>query len=131
MQNNFYDYNQIPKRQNETITNSRTNNNKFNPLQRRQFDEENNIPMKKPKRFEDNNLNKRYLTPLPLRYQAQSNETYSTKNFSRVTNDNTDISNKINNTNENNNSSNNDAFYYKNLYHQTKNNLNKEKQKNE
>ena len=129
MQNNFYDFNQIPKRQNETITNNRSNNTKINPIPKRQINEENNIMMKKQKRFDDNTSNKRYLTPVPLRYQVQSTENYPVNNFSRITNDTSDISNK--NVNENNNSNSNDVSYYKNLYQQTKNNLNKEKQMNE
>ena len=131
MQSNFYDYNQIPKRQNETITNNRSNNSKFNPIPKRQIEEENNIIMKKPKRFEENNPNKRYLTPLALRYQIQSNDNTPIHNYSRLTNDKNDISNKNKMNNENDSSNNNDVFYYKNLYQQTKNNLNKEKQKNE
>ena len=125
MNRNYKEFNQIPKRNNTLNMNSRSNNNIPNQIMKRQQEEKNDLFTKKNNNFQDNNPNKRYLTPLPLRYQAQPYDNNQNFNFSRVPNDN---NNKI--QNENNNS-NNDAFYYKNLYQQTKNNLNKEKQKNE
>ena len=126
MSKNYKDFSQIQKRNNILNMNSRTNNNVSNPIIKKQQEEKNDLFIKRNNNFQDNNPNKRYLTPLPLRYQAQPYDSNQNYNFSRVSNDN--INNKI--PNENNNS-NNDVFYYKNLYQQTKNNLNKEKQKNE
>ena len=126
---NFIDYNQIQKRNNTLNNNNRTMNNLPNPLPKRQIEENNNLFMKKNKKLQNNDSNKRYFTPLPLRYQGQSINN-DQNNYSHVSNDNYDNSNIVN-KNENNNSNNNDVFYYKNLYQQTKNNLNKEKQKNE
>ena len=126
MQNNFYDYNQIGKKPNTILINQRNNSNKFNQIPKQPNEDENNLFTKKTRKFEDNNSTKRYLTPLALRYQDQNFDKIQNNNYSKITKNNTNNSNNI--TNDNNN---NDTFYYKNLYQQTKNNLNKEKQKNE
>ena len=133
MLKNFKDYNQIQKRNNTLNVNSRSNYNKQNPVQKRQKEEENDFFAKKMNKFQDNNTNKRYLTPLGLRYQGQSfDNNQNDNNFSRISRDNNNMNINNNAQNEiNKNDNDNEVFYYKNLYQQTKNNLNKEKQKNE
>ena len=128
MQNNFYDYNQIGKKPNTILINQRNNSNKFNQIPKQPNEDENNLFTKKTRKFDDNNSTKRYLTPLALRYQDQNFDKIQNNNYSKITKNNTNNSNNL--TNDNNNSNNNDTFYYKNLYQQTKNNLNKEKHNN-
>ena len=73
--------------------------------------------IKKQQKFSDDNSNKRYLTPLSLRYQNQSIDTnLNNNNHSRISNNNSN--NLALNKNEKDN--NNDMLYYKNLYQQTK-----------
>ena len=134
MNKKYMDYSRIQKRNNTLNVNSRTKNNISNPILKKQQEEGNNFFMKKNNNFQDDNSNKRYLTPLALRYQGQPSDNNQNKNISKISNDANNINNQnISNTiqNESNTSNNNDTFYYKNLYQQTKNNLNKEKQKNE
>ena len=117
MLKNFKDYNQIQKRNNTLNVNNRANYNIPNPVQKRQKEGENDFFAKKMNKFQDNNSNKRYLTPLGLRYQGQSFENNQNNNFSRISRDNDNNMNiNINNNNaQNENNNNNDVSYYKNL----------------
>ena len=117
----FYTYQKV---KNEIDPNIKTNS-----LRKKTVDEDIIKIPRKSKKVSECNSNKRYLTPLSSRYQADSFD--NNKNFSRVSTDLNQNSNLNQYIYQGNNKSgkDNDASYYKNLYIQTKNNLNKEKQK--
>ena len=118
----FYTYQKVKKEINPNF--------KTNSIRKKTVDEDIIKIPRKSKKVSQRNSNKRYLTPLSSRYQA---ETYNNKTFSRVGTDlsqNSSLNQYIYQGN-NRPEKDNDASYYKNLYIQTKNNLNKEKQKNE
>ena len=136
--NNFIEYYAIQKGNNEQYNHSNitTNSNR----RKVKVEEDYNNISKNPKKNIEN-FNKRFNTPLTYRYQNQSydNKINNTTTFARGP---LDMNPNINpNSNQfqyqyqektqSENERDNDASYYKNLYMQTKNNLNKEKQKNE
>ena len=135
MKNNFLEYYTIQKDNNKSYNNPRMNSNK--KKDEGQVDLT-NIQKKGRKISENNsniNSNVRYLTPLQSRYQTQSYDINNVKNnnssYSGVATDTTSNMNQYQYQEKSQKEKDNDALYYKNLYHQTKNNLNKEKQKNE
>ena len=126
MNKNTLDFYAYQKVKNEINSNVKTNS-----IRKKTVDEDILKIPRQSKKVSQSNSNKRYLTPLSSRYQAESFD--NNKNFSRVSTDLNQNSNLNQYIYQGNNKSgkDNDASYYKNLYIQTKNNLNKEKQKNE
>ena len=138
MNNNFLEYYPLQKGNIDQYghTNTTTNSNR----RKIKVEEDFNYISNNPKNNIEN-ANKRFNTPLANRYQNQSydNKSNNTTTFTRVP---LDFKSNINQNQfqyqyqyqekpQNENEKENDASYYKNLYMQTKNNLNKEKQKNE
>ena len=132
MNNNFLGYYPLQKGNNDQYghSNITTNLNKRNIKVEEDF---HNIS-KNPKNNIEN-ANKRFNTPLTNRYQNQSydNKINNTTNFCRIP---LDLESNINQNQfqyqyQEKPEKDNDAFYYKNLYILTKNNLNKEKENNE
>ena len=136
MNNNFLEYYPLQKGNIDQYNHSKTttNSNKRKITVEEEF---NNIS-----KIQKNNIenNKRFNTPLTNRYQNQSydNKINNATNFARPL----DLKSNINQNQfqypyqyqektQSENERDNDVSYYKNLYIQTKNNLNKEKQKNE
>ena len=130
MNKNFLEYYTLQKGNNELYSHSKTNS-----IRKKTEGEEIVKLPQKTKKISENNSNKRYNTPLSMRYQVQSYDINqgTSASFSCV---GTDL-NQNSNINQYlyqekpQKEKDNDASYYKNLYIQTKNNLNKEKQKNE
>ena len=135
MNNNFLEYYALEKADNEKYGQPKINS------QRKKTEEDealNNISKNTKKNFEKNFI-KRFHTPLTNRYQNQSYDKID--NINKINNisfprmpieSNLNINqNQYKEKSQYEKEKDNDASYYKNLYIQTKNNLNKEKQKNE
>ena len=135
MNNNFLEYYALEKADNEKYGQPKINS------QRKKTEEDealNNISKNTKKNFEKNFI-KRFHTPLTNRYQNQSYDKID--NINKINNisfprmpiePNLNINqNQYKEKSQYEKEKDNDASYYKNLYIQTKNNLNKEKQKNE
>ncbi len=158
MNQNFVGYYKIQKDKN---SNNNNNNEVYNnyikiSTTKKKVDIEEDITnvMKNTRKISDDNSNKnqnqnqnayqniRYFTPLQSRYQTQSydkvkNSINNNNILGEYAKQNKDINSNVNqyqyqySTEKTQREKDNDALYYKNLYLQTKNNLNKEKQKNE
>ena len=132
MNKNFIEYYTLQKGNNDLYSNIKINSN------RRQTDTEEDKTKIQKKKISQNNSNKRFHTPLSIRYQTQPYDKIINNNNTIISHIPIDLSPK-NNYSQNQqqyqykaqNEKDNDVSYYKNLYIQTKNNLNKEKQKNE
>ena len=130
MNKNFSEQSSLRKKSNDLYLD---HNKIYSTLKVTEGDEDSTNIIKKTKRVSQNYSNKRFQTPISTRYDTQSYNKKSAISYSHLS---TDINN--NNYSQYQDMSgnfqsekDNDVSYYKNLYIQTKNNLNKEKQKNE
>ena len=128
MNKNFSDSNSIRRKKNERESNSIN----FLSNSKDEDDNENIILLKKSRRNRKNNSNQRYLSPILSRYTtAQSYNRKSDISNSKLAIDNSFKINIPPDSNTSQEENDEDSSYYKNLYIQTKNNLKKEKQKND
>ena len=130
MNKNFSEQGSLRKKSNDLYLD---HNKIYSTLRVTEGDDDSTNIIKKAKRGSQNYSNKRFQTPISTRYDTQSYNKKSAISYSHLS---TDINN--NNYSQYQDMSgnfqsekDNDVSYYKNLYMQTKNNLNKEKQKNE
>ena len=129
MNKNFSEQSSLRKKSNDLYLDQ---NKIYSTLKATEGDDSSTNIIKKTKRVSQNYSNKRFQTPISTRYDTLSYNKKSGISYSHLS---TDINNNY--TQYQDMSGNfqsekdNDVSYYKNLYMQTKNNLNKKKQKNE